>query len=293
LSYSFTSADIAFDSQDCFLTGPFQQTNTDNATVVQVTFSKVNADGSTTSLSGILRAGITATGSDGVKRDRTQTIQAVVNPATETGNISISGVTVQGGGQATVSVKNTNTSAGTITITVSGTTRSANAGDFSVIAKHNPTGAQFAQQVSIVVPAQIATPHPQPSGVADPGVNRVLSVSTSPVCFGAGSNVCLVTDYTTPLTITVWDQFGSTIGDLYAGATISETIGKDSSPINQALTSSSTYTDPFGLLEQPNTPSRLWRSPAERPKSCPLAEPAKAPIGSPDKQRANNNLCTS
>jgi hypothetical protein len=68
---------------------------------------------------------------------------------------------------------------------------------------------------------------------------------------GEGLNpgyVQLITDYTIHMTITVWDQFGASVGDLYANAPISGTFGSTIVPINQLLTQGSTYTDPFGYV---------------------------------------------
>jgi hypothetical protein len=90
-----------------------------------------------------------------------------------------------------------------------------------------------------------ATPYPQPSQTVT-GTNLAISACTSPVVLGIGTNVDLFTDYSIHMTITVWDQFMTSVGDLYAGAAISETSGGTVYPINQTLTSSSTYTDPFG-----------------------------------------------
>jgi hypothetical protein len=59
--------------------------------------------------------------------------------------------------------------------------------------------------------------------------------------------VSLQTIYVRYLTITVKDQFNNLIGDIYAGAVVTETIGAANVTINQPLTSASTYSDPVGL----------------------------------------------
>lgn len=72
---------------------------------------------------------------------------------------------------------------------------------------------------------------------------------SSPAGIGLSSgDVQLITDYTVHMTITVWDQFGSPIGDVYANAAISETFNSAIVPVNQSLTAGSTYTDPFGYV---------------------------------------------
>jgi hypothetical protein len=126
--------------------------------------------------------------------------------------------------------------------------------DFAWLLLHQPKGCVTTfgpgangkiVPLTVIVPAQIATPYPQPSQTVT-GTNLAISACTSPVVLGIGTNVDLFTDYSIHMTITVWDQFMTSVGDLYAGAAISETSGGTVYPINQTLTSSSTYTDPFG-----------------------------------------------
>jgi len=130
-------------------------------------------------------------------------------------------------------------------MTVVGTTQSAAQSDVQITATDTAVGGQFSQPVSVIVPSQIATPHPQPSQTVT-GVNVAINACKSPVAAGIGTNDSLYTDYSIHMTITVWDQFGTPVGDLYAGAAVLEPYQSIYIPINQSLTSGSTYTDPFG-----------------------------------------------
>jgi hypothetical protein len=114
-----------------------------------------------------------------VSRDKTQTIQAVVAPVSETPNIGITQTSVSGGGTLTFNITQTNDATGTITMTVVGTTQSANQGDVKIVATDSTGGPQFSQSVSVIVPSQIAIPHPQPSQTV-PGINTKWDACSLP-----------------------------------------------------------------------------------------------------------------
>lgn len=105
-------------------------------------------------------------------------------------------------------------------------------------------------RVVVVIPTAIATPHPEFDGQVN-GVNMALSATSRPALqpgdlnFPLPGNVAVVTAYLTPLTITVNDQFGTTLNAIYAGAQVTERGGEI---INQQMTAQGTYTDPVGAL---------------------------------------------
>ena len=99
--------------------------------------------------------------------------------------------------------------------------------------------------MSIVVPSKIATPHDM-TGTYVGATNRVLDANTVPVIWGLNANdVILATTYCRNLTITVKDQYNALVGDVYPNAVITEDAGGGlgNLPINQVLTTSSTYAD--------------------------------------------------
>ena len=80
--------------------------------------------------------------------------------------------------------------------------------------------------------------------------NRALDATTSPGILGLPpGTVMLTTVYIRFLTITVHDRWNHPIGDLYAGAAVTETFGGSNFPINQTLSANSTYLDPVGYPE--------------------------------------------
>lgn len=182
------------------------------------------------------RIGITANG-----HDRTQHLKAVVFPQAEASNVTIS---------VSTNLTLSNVSApsnGVITFDVVGNTKSQNRGDASIAADHSSDFYFVQYTASVVVPSQIATPHDTNGG----GVvvaNRVLDATTSPFIGNLPpGDVLLATTYGRVLTITVWDQFGEPIGDIYQGAAVSEDDPSGGThPLNQLLTAASTYSDPVG-----------------------------------------------
>jgi hypothetical protein len=180
-------------------------------------------------------------------------LKAVVSPANQTTKVSIQV-------SSAITLSNVSRGNGVITFDIVGNTKSNTRGDASITAKYNSTRPIKTQQVSVVVPAKIATPHDTTGNFVV--ANRALDSTTSPAIplntaplYLLSDEVYLVTEYSRYLTITVKDQFDDLIGDIYEGAVISETI-----PINQTLTSSSTYLDPVGYLVEKPTSSIVKRN---------------------------------
>lgn len=193
---------------------------------VTITFQSQSGAG----LASPLRLGVSANG-----HDRTQHLQAIVSPSSQVGKVSLSGT-------SDLIISNITKSGGAINFDVVGVAYSNNPGGDSITAKHT-NGVTATQSVSVVVPFQVGTPH-DTTGTLVPPFNLAATATTSPAAFGlpAGQTV-LWTVYERLLTVTVWDQFKSPIGDLYAGATITE----NGQPIAKILSSASTYQDPAGV----------------------------------------------
>lgn len=190
--------------------------------------------------------------------DRKQTLKAVVAPVSEAANVRISA-----SDKLEISVRGT--SNGVITFDAAGMTQSNNRGDATITAATTSGSALQTASVSVVVPGKVGTPHDTTGG----GVvvtNRVLDATTTPPATGVPPGmVALVTLYMKVLTVTVVDQRGDSLGDLYQGAGISEA---DTSgvlvAINQQLSSSGTYSDPVGdgvvsaLVARDSAEARQW-----------------------------------
>jgi hypothetical protein len=213
--------------------------------VLQVSFQR--SDGS--SLPSPLRVGISATTLGGVAHDRTQHLRAVISPANEADSVAIVPSDFN-----RLQITRVSTSNGVIAFDVVGKAKSGERGDVEIRASYS--GSVISRTaVTVVVPGQIATPHDTTGGGAVIE-NRALNQDTSPALTNVASDqFSLVTVYIRKLTITVKDQFGDAIGDIYQGAEISEReegtvlVFK----INQSLTASGTYTDPVGFMEPSGT----------------------------------------
>jgi hypothetical protein len=184
-------------------------------------------------------------GVNGGGHDRTQHLKATITPAAKIASFSISVSP-----KVTLSnvVKHTDT--GIINFDVVGNSASSSSGDSWIRATGR--SVSVTKSVSVVVPSKVATPH-DTSGSLVVG-NRVLNGNTSPAVHELPKGyVALTTIYVRFLTITVTDQFDNLIGDIYQGATITETIQGQIRSINQTLGSTSTYLDPCGSVEpRPN-----------------------------------------
>lgn len=228
-------------AEDC---GLFYQTMDANCPgqVLTVQFQKSDE----TALPNPFRVGKTGVVLSGTPINRKQSLRAMVTPSAEAANITIG---VSNKLQKSNVVANAST--GIITFDVVGITKSMAQGDATITANRSGTAIATAS-VSVVVPSQIATPH----DTAGAGVvieNRALNQDTSPALINVPSNqFALVTIYMRFLTITVKDQFGALIGDIYPGAEISESPPPpivSVFKINQSLTAMSTYADPVGTKE--------------------------------------------
>ena len=208
-------------------------------TAVQVTFQK--SDGS--ALPNPLQVGITATTLSGQVHDRKQHLRLVVTPSSEAANVSIDV-------SSKLQKSNVSRSGGIVTFDVVGTSKSTSHSDSTITAKHMGNSVGTAA-VEVIVPNNVSATHDTVGG----GLviqNRALNVTTSPALIDVPANqVALKTVYIRNLTITVCDQFGGLIGDLYQGAEISENSLLGVFSINQFLTASSTYTDPVGFSVGP------------------------------------------
>src|SRR6266404_3652041 len=222
-------------AEDC---GLFLETLTSDLpiVVVQVAFQK--SDG--TALPDPLRMGISATTLGGTLHDRTQHLRAVITPAAEASNVTISG-------NNKLTVTQGTTSNGVINFDCVGKNQSGSHGDGTIKANHSGMVIGTAA-VDVLVPHNVSATHDTVGGgliIA----NRALDATTSPgwVCLPPGQ-VRLMTIYVRFLTVTVCDQFGGLMGDLYQGAEVSELADCDGvyHSINQPLSASSTYLDPDG-----------------------------------------------
>jgi hypothetical protein len=190
-------------------------------------------------------------GINGGGNDRKQSLKATVSPTPQTANVNI-----LVSSKITLTNVQKNTATGAITFDVVGNSASSagsscSAGD-SLITAEFSNGTLFAtlleKPVFVAVPSKVATPHDTIGTLVI--ANRVLDASTSPaIPVGLAANeVLLATIFVRFLTITVKDQCDSLIGDLYAGARVTESVGTAMVDINQPLTASSTYSDPAGVI---------------------------------------------
>jgi hypothetical protein len=201
---------------------------------VPPTVTITKADG--TALPNPFRIGINGGG-----HDRAQHLKAIVSPASRTSGVSI-------GASSKITKSNVNSASGVITFDVVGNAASSTAGDSSITAVYS-SKTVVTKPVSVVVPSKIATPH-DTDGVYSPS-NRVLDGTTSPAAHGVASgNVLLVTLYCRYLNIVVKDQFNELIGDVYAGAEITETRNGQTLSANQFLSSHSSYGDYVGTFTE-------------------------------------------
>jgi hypothetical protein len=229
--------------------------------VLRITLQK--GDGS--SLPSPLRVGVTANG-----HDRKQQLRAVVEPAEEASNVTISV-------SSKLSSSDVSTSNGAITFKVVGTTESDSEGDQTITARHS-TGMTTTHPATVAIPRKIGTPHPTFSGTVT-GVNFIASrTSVPPFPEITEGKVWLYTLYTRTINVLVWDKWGKPIGDLYSGATIKE-FDID---IGVTLTSSSTYPDIVGtgvLRDYPLPPIDYDPPPASPANTWLTDSPKLLPVG--------------
>jgi Glucodextranase, domain B/PKD domain/Viral BACON domain/Carboxypeptidase regulatory-like domain len=135
----------------------------------------------------------------------------------------------------------------TVLITVTGTSQSTNPGD-ATLTVTIPDGPVFTLPFSVIVPYQIAEPH-DTTGGGLLSYNLAANNTTSPAYQVPSPMVVLESVYALNLTITVQDQFGLSIGDIYQGAPVAETSAQipNQTGINQTITAAGSYTDPVGV----------------------------------------------
>lgn len=198
------------------------------------------------------------------KQRRLRTVQVVVKPASEVEKVTlVEKLEKPEDGRLEISILSRDTNRGVITFTVIGKTERASKlpktdKDFAVIvAKHTASGAETRAAVSIVVPTNLATPHEAPKGLPSVKKNLVVGRNTAPPDPLQGEmRGVRATIYAFDLRLTVTDQFGELIGDLYKGSSIFETIDRDRTEgkdlvrvnINRMLEQDSTYIDPVGVI---------------------------------------------
>ncbi len=170
--------------------------------------------------------------------DRTQKRTATVKPPESVTNITLSA-------SGRLSIGNISNSNGVIFFDMVGLNKSIEQGDAWVKASH-PSGCEWKQDVSVIVPADIEKPEDLPGGVVE-GVNYAINESTSPASFNTPTGqVELVTMYGHWMTLQVLDQFGDSIDDLYENAVVEEQLGGVWGSINQPVSATGTYLDPVG-----------------------------------------------
>ena len=190
---------------------------------------------------------------------------ATVVPANMAGNVTI---THTGADRVAISITKVDTTAGTISFTMtgtSGTAANAPTGDETIVGqvRDENTGSL---KVIIVVPTTVSQTKQTVGPTNCPGVNRVRDANSVPPALPDSSCPAgkehLYTDYNMPpVTITVKDQFGIALDSIYAGVKVYEaypTQGGTFStpgPLNVSLSSSGTYQDTLGVSQRSPDPS--------------------------------------
>jgi hypothetical protein len=211
---------------------------TDDAriTVVKIEFQKLNG----TKLPDILRVGKSTTTLAGKPHDRTQNLRLQVTPASEASNSFVSRGNLVG-------VNSKQSANDVVPFDVVGLTDSLKDGDGDITAIDG--GVTFTQKVSVVEPMFIRGT--VKSGTVQ-GVNRGLNVATSPaLCNVDASSLSLVTVYGQQLSITVLDNLTQPVGDLYAGAEVTESpnpCGSGDVQTNLTVGADGTYSDPVTVF---------------------------------------------
>lgn len=104
----------------------------------------------------------------------------------------------------------------------------------------------------VYVPKDIQTPHPVADSDVDP-VNLCADNGTSPRWQPPlfETQCALVTHWSQWMTITVDDQWGNTLNDIYEGVDVEELYDESWWDINQDMTAGGTYQDPVSLFRCP------------------------------------------
>lgn len=188
------------------------------------------------------------------------------DPPTQVANVTL---TVIGTNRVVIANKRIDSTTGVLSFTVGGTSptpSSTKAGDASILAQIDGNTCA-AMQAIVIVPASIQQPFPQASGNVRPQNLRLNVTTTPPFPSVDKFNVALVTVWLFPLTITVLDQFGNVLDDIYIGAPVYEKGANDLFfNINVRIVSGGTYTDLVGVVEvnsivpAGSDPAILWPS---------------------------------
>jgi hypothetical protein len=123
-----------------------------------------------------------------------------------------------------------------------GTPASAPQGDETLVVTLGKTTLLEAP-ILVIVPAAIATPHPQLARTLISLRNVVATPDTSPAYAPPSGKVGLFTDAVTVMTIHVNDQFGGPLDSLYNGAP----VFSNGASLNSPLTNQGTYAEPVGF----------------------------------------------
>jgi len=101
-------------------------------------------------------------------------------------------------------------------------------------------------RIVVVVPKSIAEPFPEYDGNVVP-TKRALDLRTKPVAYGAPAGFMgLGTTYLHVQTMTVNDQFGDVLDELYEGSDVTELVEGEIIDINYDLSATGQYKDPVG-----------------------------------------------
>jgi hypothetical protein len=177
---------------------------------------------------------------------------ATVTPKSEASNVTI---THTGADRVAILITKIDTTAGTISFTMTGTSATAaNAptGDETIVGQvvGENTGSM---KVIVVVPTTVSQPAGTVSQNVTP-VNMALSTTTVPSVSCPAGYVDLATEYNaTPTTITVKDQFGKALDSIYAGVQVYEAYKQTNGSLgtynnlNVYLSGSGTYSDIIGF----------------------------------------------
>lgn len=212
--------------------------HTPTTTLYTVTVVFKKADNST--LPSPMRIGINSLTLAGSLQDRTQHLKAVVTPAAQASNITLTPDKIQ------ISNQSADSTTGVVTFDAVGITPSDQQGDGSIKAKIGSV-VVGTQTLTVVVPAKLVHSSNTGSGIVIQ--NIAMNPTTTPPSYRVSrSQYELNTNYYRNLTITVTDKWDIPVGDVYVGAEITEVLGTFEGSINYPLTASGTYVDPVGLF---------------------------------------------
>lgn len=118
-------------------------------------------------------------------------------------------------------------------------------GDIIILAWYKGSKAVGVERVIVQVPKKIGTPHDQRNGVAT-SENIAQWAGSSPATNAPAGQAEITTFWGFRITVVVWDQFDSPLGDVYATQLVYEDIGAGPTSTNLRLDTSGAYLDPVG-----------------------------------------------